>query len=86
MKSGVLELQKNKIPLIPVTIDNGAGLASLYQNKKSLSDPSLPNGWTNFYRSDDVSATAYFYLDRPTNNLSSLQSQAIRAYHLGGKE
>ena len=86
MKAKVLELQKNKIPLIPVSIDNGGGLASLYQDKKPLDDPSLPNGWTNFYRSDDVSATAYFYLDRATNNLHSLQTQAIRVYHLGGRE
>ena len=29
---------------------------------------------TNYYRRDDVSATSYFYLDRPENNLPSLQS------------
>jgi hypothetical protein len=86
MKANVLELQKNKVPLVPVTIDNGTGLASLYQDKKSLNDPSLPNGWTNFYRSDDISATAYFYLDKPTNKLPSLQPQAIRVYRLGGRE
>lgn len=28
---------------------------------------------TNYYRSDDVSATSYFYLDRPENNLPPLQ-------------
>jgi hypothetical protein len=26
----------------------------------------------NFYRSDDVSSTAYFYLSKPTNNLPPL--------------
>ncbi|MCG8306882.1 MAG: hypothetical protein MI975_05770, partial [Cytophagales bacterium] len=31
-------------------------------------------GWgVNYYRSDDVSATSYFYLDRPENNLPRLQ-------------
>ena len=35
-----------------------------------LSDPSLPDGHTNFYRSDDVAAVAYFYLDRPENGLA----------------
>ena len=28
---------------------------------------------TNYYRRDDVSATSYFYLDRPENNLPPLQ-------------
>ena len=30
------------------------------------------NFGSNFYRSDDVSSTAYFYLNRPTNNLPVL--------------
>jgi hypothetical protein len=32
----------------------------------------------NFYRSDDVSATAYFYLDRPENNLPPLPPVELR--------
>jgi hypothetical protein len=28
--------------------------------------------WMNFYRSDDYSATAYFYLDKPVSNLQPL--------------
>lgn len=32
----------------------------------------------NFYRSDDVSATAYFYLDKPTNNLDPLPPPELR--------
>jgi hypothetical protein len=32
----------------------------------------------NFYRSDDVSATAYFYLGTPSNNLPPLQDVAVR--------
>lgn len=35
---------------------------------------SYETGWgVNYYRSDDVSATSYFYLDRPENNLPALQ-------------
>lgn len=34
-------------------------------------EPGLP---TNFFRSDDVSATSYFYLDSPMNDLPALQS------------
>ena len=32
----------------------------------------------NFYRSDDVSATAYFYLDKPVSNLPSLGDKELR--------
>jgi len=32
----------------------------------------------NFYRSDDVSATVYFYLDKPSSNLPSLPGIALR--------
>jgi hypothetical protein len=32
----------------------------------------------NFYRSDDVSATAYFYLDKPSDNLPPLPGSTLR--------
>ena len=36
-------------------------------------------GWgVNYYRTDDVSATSYFYLDRPENNLPALAPIEIR--------
>ncbi|MCG8308078.1 MAG: DUF2961 domain-containing protein, partial [Cytophagales bacterium] len=37
------------------------------------SDEFIEGASTNYYRSDDVSATSYFYLDRPENNLPLLQ-------------
>lgn len=37
-----------------------------------VQDPGLPEGWCNFYRRDDWSGTAYFYLDRPVSDLPSL--------------
>jgi hypothetical protein len=37
-----------------------------------LKREDLMNGWTNFYRSDDWSSTAYFYLDKPSNDLPAL--------------
>lgn len=43
-----------------------------------MSDPSLPDGHTNFYRSDDVAAVAYFYLDRPENGLPAIAAAAER--------
>lgn len=36
------------------------------------------SNYANFYRSDDVSSTAYFYLDKPESNLPPLQSVEVR--------
>jgi hypothetical protein len=82
MKSKVLELQKANVPLVPVTVDDNGNLIHLYTGKRELSDPSLPEGWTNFYRSDDISATAYFYLDLPVSNLPALQPVSLRTVKL----
>ena len=38
----------------------------------SRNDPADAGDWVNFYRSDDYAATAYFYLDRPSDDLPSL--------------
>lgn len=84
-KQKVQALLKSKTPLIPISIDSVGKLFQLLKDNKSLSDPSLPTGWTNFYRSDDVSATAYFYLDSPTDQLPDLQPLAIRVYNLKSK-
>lgn len=85
MRSKVLEMQKANVPLIPVTIDKDGRPISLVSNKIKLDDPSLPEAWTNFYRSDDVSATAYFYLQGPSNSLPPLQPLAMRIYNLKSK-
>lgn len=47
-------------------------------NLPPFSDPRHPVGGVNYYRRDDVSATAYFYLDRPENGLPALASAAAR--------
>jgi hypothetical protein len=44
----------------------------------ALADPAFPRGRTVFYRLDDWSATAYFYLDKPVNNLPALAPSAVR--------
>jgi hypothetical protein len=82
-KKTVQEMLNAGVPLIPIAMDNlveGKGLIHLYEKGKinDLKDPSLPDSWTNFYRSDDVSATAYFYLDKPSDELPQLQSVNIR--------
>jgi hypothetical protein len=78
----VLDLQRAGVPLIPVTIDPGSrnNFQQLLTRRPQvpLSDPSLPDGHTNFYRSDDVAAVAYFYLDRPENGLPRIAPAAER--------
>ena len=67
-RTKVLALQKAGVPLRPVTLDPGgrAHFVQLLDDKpRALDDPDLPDGWTNFYRRDDVAATVYYYLDRP---------------------
>jgi hypothetical protein len=47
-------------------------------NLPSFNDSKHPQGGCHFWRQDDVSATVYFYLDRPENNLPPLASGEIR--------
>jgi hypothetical protein len=79
-KNIVQGLQKKGAPLIPVTIDPGSrnNFQQLLTSGKSLSDPSLPDGHTNYYRSDDVAAVAYFYLDRAERGLAQIAPASER--------
>jgi hypothetical protein len=47
-------------------------------NLPPFNDPKHPQGGCNYWRQDDVSATVYFYLDRPENNLPPLASVELR--------
>ncbi len=88
MKSVVNEMQEQKVPLIPVTVDDMAKSGKqifLYEKDKvtSLKErDDLPENWTNFYRSDDVSATVLFYLDAPSVNLPAIQAVNYRTTNL----
>lgn len=84
IKSQVIALQKQKADLIPVSIHNVPVMLQIYNKdtKINLEDPNYPEAWTNFYRSDDLAATAYFYLDKPTNDLPPLQSIKVRTWKL----
>ena len=80
----VREFIKNGAKLKPITIDAKKGFFKLLEedSKIDFSDEDIPKGWTNFYRQDDVSATAYFYLNKPSSNLPALQSVNIRTANL----
>ncbi|MEO6149950.1 MAG: DUF2961 domain-containing protein, partial [Mucilaginibacter sp.] len=84
-KELVAALQAKGVPLIPATLDDQLGpVKPLYIPGKvvDLNNTSLPDGYVMFYRSDDVSSTAYFYLDKPSNNLPPLQPVAVRTFGL----
>jgi hypothetical protein len=63
-----------------VTVATPQGLVNFLEKdeKVTTDDPRIGEFWTNFWRQDDLSATAYFYLDRPTSELPLLQSLAER--------
>lgn len=70
----VKALQAKNVPLIPVALDEGGVMRHLYRTGDVLPPVSAnsTDAWVNFYRSDDVSATAYFYLDQPSSELPPL--------------
>ncbi|WP_423819766.1 glycoside hydrolase family 172 protein [Salinimicrobium sp. TIG7-5_MAKvit] len=83
-KEKVQELVSNGARLIPVSVDHFPHFTKLLELDPvpNLRDEDFPQGWTNFYRSDDVSATAYFYLDRPGGALPQLQPLEVRTANL----
>jgi hypothetical protein len=60
--------------LIPVTVATEKKFYRLLDMNPTpaLTDKNFPEGWTNFYRLDNYTATAYFYLDKPVNGLPAL--------------
>ncbi|MBI3831998.1 MAG: DUF2961 domain-containing protein [Planctomycetes bacterium] len=82
MKPKVMELIKSGAPLKPVTVSRGRfkGFDYLFDmpNAPAFESPAFQDNWVNFLRSDDYTATAYFYLDRPESGLPPLASVAER--------
>jgi hypothetical protein len=81
-KLKVISMMDKGVKLVPVTIHEIPVLHHIYNKDKitDLKSENLPDGWVNFYRSDDWSSAAYFYLDKPINELPSLQKDSIRTY------
>jgi hypothetical protein len=84
-KEKIIEMNRNGAEIKPVLAyveKDGYDAAKKYldmENPPLVDSDEFPAGVsTNFYRSDDVSATAYFYLDKPSSNLPSLPSVELR--------
>ncbi|NPE30388.1 DUF2961 domain-containing protein, partial [Methanococcoides sp. SA1] len=84
IKQKVIDLIDEGAELTPVTISKTGQFTNLLEMNPvpDLKDTTLHGGWTNFYRSDDVSATAYFYLDKPESNLPEIISKEERISNL----
>lgn len=89
VKSKIIALNEAGADLTPVwsyVEKKGYDAAQRYldmENPPELQSEEFPEGVsTNFYRSDDVSATAYFYLDRPSSELPGLASTDLRTVHI----
>jgi len=87
-KAEVIRIQNSGAPVIPVTFcpadHEPLDLIPLLDRAQpvDLNDPSLPEGWCNFRRQDDWSATAYFYLDAPGGVLPPLAQVSERVMGL----
>ena len=82
----VREYVRKGAKLTPVTV-SGKSFVRLFELAKTpdIMDAAFPDGWTNFYRQDDVCSTAYFYLDSPTSSLPAIQSLTDRVVGLPEK-
>jgi hypothetical protein len=78
MYANVKKIIENKTPLQMVTVSTEKSFTRLMDSPMAITDPAFPQGWINFYRVDDYSATAYFYLDKPVSNLPAMASVSER--------
>jgi hypothetical protein len=76
MRDEVRKLVEAGAKLDPITVHEDDHWIYLLEQTDfpKLNESEFPDGWVNFYRLDDYSSTAYFYLDKPTTNLPSLPS------------
>lgn len=84
-KKVVLDMLNDNAPLVPVSIRDEPGpLIHIYKKDNfDLGDSNYPmDSWVNFFRSDDWAAVAYFYLDKPSNNLPGIQDHKLRTSNL----
>lgn len=85
MQEFVKEMLASGVEIKPIAVVAPDNYVNLLESDppRTLDDPDIPYGWTNYYRRDDVSAVALFYLDRPENDLPSLAPVAARVEAIG---
>ncbi|CAN5178715.1 hypothetical protein BH11BAC5_BH11BAC5_26740 [soil metagenome] len=87
-KNGLLKMKAKGAVIIPVWMLGQDGQKTTQRrlldehNPPKLEDENFSVTSTHFLRSDDVCATAYFYLDKPVSNLPALPPLQLRLYNL----
>lgn len=77
----VIAFQQKGVPVIPTTIDSPETMMvplMVLPQPVDLSTAGPAESWTNFWRQDDWSAVAYFYLDSAENGLAPLAAASER--------
>jgi hypothetical protein len=80
----VRELYTKNVKMIPVIANSVNGYLKLnaLESAPAITDKQFITGGVLFYRTDDYSATSYFYLNKPSNDLPPLQQVAERIFNL----
>lgn len=78
------ELYSANVKMKPVIANSVTGYLKLnaMSSPPPITDKQFQPGGVLFYRVDDYSSTAYFYLDKPGNELPALPAVANRIYNL----
>ena len=63
-KADVLKIMAGGAKVRPVSVVDDGRFTGLYEQDFVLSE-GAPEGWYNYYRQDEFTSCAYFYLDRP---------------------
>jgi hypothetical protein len=78
-KAGIIKMAQAGVPLQVVGGDFGrGGITGLLDANPGLKPEDAPEGFVFAYTQFDLAATAYFYLDKPENNLPPLANFAER--------
>jgi hypothetical protein len=80
-KAQIVGLLDKGVEIKPISMDSEAGFTKLLELKEpfDIRSETVPAAsWINIYRRDDVSAVAFFYLDKPENGLAPLSGAASR--------
>ncbi len=88
MQEFVREMVQRGVEIIPISAAPKERHVNLLESEppKTLDDPDVPYGWTNYYRRDDVCATALFYLDAPENGLPRIAPVEERIVAVGERQ
>ena len=83
-KKDVVKMLEDGVEIRPVSTHDSNRFVPLLEAPQGtdLASPDLPSDWTNFYRRDDVCATAFFYLDRTESDLPPIQDVTARTANL----